>query len=267
LQIVIGGALGVLVGLAAWKVGALSSGGAAAAALVGGVVFGLGGLSWAILLLAFFVSSSALSRVFIPRKAAVEREFAKGGRRDAGQVLANGGLGALLAACNAIFPGQTWVWVAFAGAMAAVNADTWATELGVLSPTPPRLMTTGRIATAGASGAISPLGTLAGLAGAAFLAGLAAWMGTEIPLLPVFGAVTVGGLTGSLVDSLLGSTLQAIYYCPACAKETERHPLHTCGAQTTPERGWFWLNNDRVNLFCSLAGALVAVGFYKLLLH
>jgi uncharacterized membrane protein len=90
-----------------------------AAALVGGLIFGLGGRAWAVLLLAFFVSSSALSLGLGRRKSAIQREFTKGGRRDAGQVLANGGLALLLTIGHALFPGQAWIWVAFAGAMAA----------------------------------------------------------------------------------------------------------------------------------------------------
>ena len=48
-----------------------------------------------------------------------------------------------------------------------------------------------------------------------------------------------------MVDSILGATVQAMYYCPACEKETER-PIHNCGTRTRPMRGVNWLNNDDI---------------------
>jgi uncharacterized membrane protein len=143
--------------------------------------------------------------------------------------------------------------------MAAVNADTWATELGVLSRKPPRLITNGRIVERGASGAVTLVGYLAALAGAVLIGLGAALFTPELPALGLLAVIIVGGLAGSTFDSFLGATVQAIYTCPHCQKETERHPLHHCGTQTALARGWPWLNNDLVNFFCSLAGAGVAV--------
>ena len=269
-QLLIGLTLGILIGWLAWRAGALSSSGAWAAALTGGLIFGLGGLPWAVLLLTFFISSSALSRLFARRKASLSEKFSKGSRRDWGQVLANGGLGASLAVIYALWPAQPWPWVAFAGAMAAVNADTWATELGVLNPTPPRLITNGKPVERGTSGAISLLGSLAALAGAGLVALFAAVF--SIPssapaqeILAMITAALLGGLSGAFFDSFLGATVQAIYYCPACQKETERHPRHLCGAETTQARGWGWLDNDWVNFAASLVGALVAVALWMAL--
>lgn len=256
-QILIGYSLGALIGYLALRAGALNTSGAWAAAIVGGAIFGFGGLGWAVLLLMFFVSSSALSRAFRSRKAAIDEKYAKGAQRDWGQVLANGGLGALLAIAAALLPGQEWPWLAFIGAMAAVNADTWATELGVLNPTPPRLITTGKVVERGTSGGVSLAGYLAVMAASALL-GLAALPFSTGSWLATLAVAVAGGLAGSTLDSLLGASVQAIYYCPSCQKETERHPSHSCGSTTHHRRGWRWMDNDWVNFACSLAGALGA---------
>lgn len=255
LELILGLALGTAISLLAWRVGALSASGAWAAALTGGLIFGLGGWNWASLLLAFFISSSALSRLFQRQKTAVSEKFAKSSRRDWGQVAANGALGALLVIIHTLRPEQGWVWAAYAGALAAVNADTWATELGVLSPSAPRLITSGRQVERGTSGGVTPPGCLAAGLGAGLIALLAACPGGGLNSWRLALSVLLAGIVGSSVDSWLGATHQAIYYCPACQKETEHSPRHSCGAVTHWLRGWHWLNNDWVNLFCSLAGA------------
>ena len=270
MQLFIGILLGIIIGIIAWRVGALDRSGALAAAVSGGLIFGLGGFPWAVLLLTFFISSSALSRAFARRKLELSEKFSKGGRRDWGQVFANGGLGALLAIVHTLRPGEAWPWIAFAGAMAAVNADTWATELGVLSPSPPRLITTRKTVERGASGGISIQGSLASLGGAALVGILAALLSALYypslsGILFLILMVVLGGLSGAFFDSLLGATVQAIYHCPVCDKETERHPVHVCGTETTHLRGWLWLNNDLVNFFASFVGAGTAVGLWNAL--
>lgn len=269
IQVGVGFGLALIISLAAYAVRSLSRSGALAATLLGTAVFGLGGLPWAALLLGFFISSSLLSRLFRRRKQSVEEKFSKGSRRDAAQVAANGGIAGLLAVVQAAFPHSPLPWLAAAAALAAANADTWATELGVLSPVKPRLITTGKVVEMGTSGGLSLLGTLAAAGGAAFIALLAVlFPPAGMPLAPGWVAllVTLGGLLGSLVDSLLGATVQAIYTCPQCAKETERHPLHTCGTPTLPLRGWRWLNNDGVNAACTLSAAAAAALSAALLL-
>jgi uncharacterized protein (TIGR00297 family) len=261
MQLLIGSLLGILIALTAWRLGSLSASGAVAAAITGGLIFGLGGLPWAVLLLTFFISSSLLSRTFKRRKAVFDEKFSKGSRRDAGQVLANGGLGVLLVIAASIWPHPIW-FIAYMGTMACVNADTWATEIGVLSSAPPRLITTGKRVEGGTSGGISGLGTFAAWLGAGVI-GIAAWVsyGSLISVDAFAWLIVAGlaGLAGSMFDSLLGATVQAIYHCPTCQKETERHPRHTCGTLTTHQRGWAWLNNDWVNFLSSGAGTICAV--------
>ncbi len=265
-QVALGLLLSLAIALTGHRLGALSRSGVVGAVLTGTLIMGMGGWLWAVLLVAFFISSSALSRYRAVDKAAVQAEFAKGDRRDIGQVLANGGLGAMLAVAFAV-SGSRWLFPAYLGVMAAVNADTWATELGVLSWRPPRLITTGRPVPAGTSGGVTPLGVMAALAGGLFI-GLAAlagqWVASFVGSMSGVGAAwwplwaMIGGAAGALFDSLLGATVQGVYYCDRCRKETER-THHRCGARTRRLRGWAWLNNDWVNFLSSLVGGLVVM--------
>jgi uncharacterized protein (TIGR00297 family) len=246
--------LAIIIAYAAYQARSLNKSGAYAATLIGTVIFGSGGWQWALLLLAFFVTSSGLSRAFKKRKQGLNEKFSKGNERDAGQVLGNGGLAALFVLLHSFYPESIIPWVGFAACLAAVNADTWATELGVLNPTPPRLITDLRKRVEkGTSGGISLWGTGASLLGSSVIALLAVLFSPTENTLTVyhFLLITASGLAGSFFDSFLGATVQVMYYCPTDKKETEKHPLHTCGTPTVHIRGWKWLNNDWVNFGCS----------------
>ena len=105
-----------LIGWLAYKRGSLSWSGMWGALLVGTAIFGLGGWRWGVLLALFFVSSSALSHFKEDEKAAVAAEkFDKGHARDWGQVMANGGLGALLAVCSVLMAAVVLVAIFYRG--------------------------------------------------------------------------------------------------------------------------------------------------------
>jgi uncharacterized protein (TIGR00297 family) len=265
MQLLFGFLLAVLISSLAYKAKSLNKSGAIAAFFTGLIIFGIGGWKWAILLLTFFITSSALSRAFKKRKQGLEEKYSKGNERDAGQVFGNGGIATLFAALHFFFPHETWPWLGFAASLAAVNADTWATELGVLNPHPPRMITNlNKVVEKGTSGGISLIGTLASLAGAALIGLLASLLNPAADSVSIFMIITLAGLAGSLFDSFLGGTVQAMYYCPADQKETEKHPLHTCGTETVHIRGWKWLDNDWVNLGCGIFAVLFAIALFYL---
>jgi uncharacterized protein (TIGR00297 family) len=259
-QFLIGLLLGVLISSLAHIVGALTFSGALVATIIGALTFGIGGIKPASLLLLFFASSSVLSRMRARKAQEFDAIQAKGGRRDPGQVLANGVFPTALAVLFGVSGDISWL-VALTGALAASNADTWSTELGMLARRPPRLITTGRIVERGISGGVTPEGTLAALTGAGLIGFTAGTMTGEWT---AFLAALLGGTAGALFDSLLGATVQAMYYCPVCAHETERHAVHSCGSTTHQVRGWRWLNNDVVNLFASGLGAVSTLLIWRL---
>ncbi|MDQ3007035.1 MAG: DUF92 domain-containing protein [Chloroflexota bacterium] len=264
MQFIIGLLIATLISYIAYKVDSLNKSGAFAAAIMGTIIFGIGGWQWSILLVTFFTTSSALSRAFKKTKLGLNEKFSKGNARDAGQVFGNGGVATIFVLLNALYPESTFSWVGFAASLAAVNADTWATELGVLNPTPPRIITDIRKRVEkGTSGGVSLYGIFASLLGSAIIALLAVLLSPTHSLnTDHFLLITASGLAASLFDSFLGATVQAMYFCPTDKKETEKHPLHTCGTETVHIRGWRWLDNDWVNFACALFGVLVALLIY-----
>jgi uncharacterized protein (TIGR00297 family) len=253
-SITVGLAISVVVAALAWRRGSLSTSGATAAVVVGTIIYAAGGPGWFAALGAFFVTSTLLGRVGRARKAAVKREFDKGDTRDAWQVLANGGAATLAALAMAWSPSPRWA-DAFVAGLACANADTWATELGVLSPGDPWSLLRGRRVPRGTSGAVSPLGLGAAFAGA-LLIGLVAACSSPRPLHTI--AVALGlGFAGALADSFLGATLQERWHCPSCVRDSES-PRHHCGTDGFPAGGVAGFGNDAVNAASTLLAALAA---------
>lgn len=264
LTFLVGFILSTLIGVAGYRSRSLSRSGVLGAIIIGTLIFGFGDWAAGLLLIAFFASSSALSHFREQQKSVLAEKFSKGGQRDLGQTVANGGIAALLVIIWWMQPSTQW-YAAIVGVLAAVNADTWATELGVLNLLPPRLITTGQVVPVGTSGGVSLFGTGAALMGGAFI-GILAWLLAQFPAFwlslaylhsPLIILIaTLAGLIGALFDSFLGATVQQIYYCDHCQKETER-VVHTCGTATRQLRGWHWMNNDMVNFLASIMGGAV----------
>jgi len=266
--------ISLVLGVFAFRKEALSKTGTLAAVLLGVTVFVLGGPAWFATLAVFFLTGVFLTSFRAKEKQDVVREFAKGGLRDFWQVLANGGIAGLLALAWSYYK-EPLVFYAFLGVIATITADTWATELGILQKGKPRLITTWQPVPVGTSGAVSSMGLGIAFAGG-LLIGLAAVVFLKIagsPLLysqdllragaPIAIIAAFSGLAGAAFDSLLGATVQAMYYCTRCKRETEK-TLHNCGEKTQAIRGFKWFDNDIVNLASSMFGALTAAALYLL---
>jgi uncharacterized protein (TIGR00297 family) len=259
-----------IIAIVALRLKSLSSSGALAAIGVGTILCLTSSTAWFGTLIIFFISSSVLSRWRKRDKQQTDSTYEKGSRRDAGQVLANGGIAALLCVGHAVLPHPAW-WYAFVGVMATVTADTWATEVGSLSRLEPRFILSLRRVPRGTSGAVSLLGSLAAAAGA-FVIGAAAiglqWIDGQLALtsaqsyllgidLNVIWIVVVAGFLGAWIDSMLGATVQSMRTCSTCGQEVER--AYHCNTPTDYLRGWSWMNNDVVNMTSSIVGGAIAV--------
>ena len=253
--------LAAVIAGAAMRARALTGSGALAAFAVGTVVAGVGGWRPGAVLVLFFVSSSALSRFGRPDGGTARR----GATRDAVQVLANGGIASICCLLSAVDEAHREIWLAGAiGSVAAVAADTWATEIGRRSRAIPRLLTTAAPVPRGTSGGVTVVGTAGSIAGAALMAaaaaihlqpGAAGWSMRDA------AAIALAGIAGSLIDSLIGAVAQARYRCPACGQESER-PVDRCQQRGTLIKGLAWVDNDVVNVAAAIAGATVAMLLY-----
>lgn len=266
-QFLYGEILALLVAALSLRLRFLDLGGALVTFILGTIIFGLGGWPFSLPILAFFILSSLLSKLSAWRKRAAHEKFQKGSRRDWGQVLANGGVAGVLVVLWYLQPEPLYYFL-YLGAVAAVTADTWATEIGVLSVQPPRLVTSWQIVSAGTSGAISSLGLLGALLGAASIA-LLGWAVQLREPSYQFGAagivlITLGGVLAHLCDSVLGATIQAQQRCSVCAKVSEKKGA-CCGVEREPHSGWRWVDNDMVNAMCGVCGVLVVLAGMQML--
>jgi len=207
--------------------------------------------------------------------------------------MANGGLGTFIAAvyiyfgqqvssdsskvfcCSLDSHGDYFFLLCFSiffGTYAACNGDTWASEIGVLSKGDPLLLTRCRRVPKGTNGGISFLGTAASLAGGLFL-------GFTVSLVDWFICsncfpdrsrslwwmlIAVGsfaGFVGSMIDSLLGATLQFSGWDPRKKKVVETPSTHVqaiCGYDV--------LSNNQVNFVTALLTGLLC-GLFPLFLY
>ena len=222
LSILLGALLSLAIAMGARAAGALTRDGAVAAVIAGTLVFGFGGLGAGVLLVTFFITSSLLTRWRAERKS--HPEHRRG--RTAAQVMANGAAATVAAVWWGVAPSGLAA-AALAGALATATADTWATEIGTLSPEQPRLITTRRPVPHGTSGGVTWWGTIAGILGATIIAAETYAFFDVSP-----AVVWLAGILGMTVDSILGATAEG-----------------TVG----------WMNNDAVNVFGTLSGAVLAM--------
>lgn len=251
IQIITGAVFAVCIGIFSWKSKFLSLSGTVATSLLALIIFGIGGWKWAAPILFFFIVSSLLSKLGKEGKAQYETLYMKSSVRDYTQVAANGGIGGLLIVLHVIFPNYDF-YPLYVGSLAAVTADTWGSEIGLLRKTKTYSLPSWNSVEQGSNGGVSLLGFIGGCLGSSLLSALA-YVWTQN--LKVCILIVISGVLGSAVDSILGGTLQAAFRCTNCKKFTEKR-IH-CGLPTNHTGGFIWIDNEIVNCCCALTGCLV----------
>ncbi len=187
------------------------------------------------------------------REKAEKKLHAKHGRRDSVQIICNVGTSALMAAVYALTEREAFLCASMA-ALAASLADSMASELGILSRKAPRDICTLKRVQPGISGGVSALGLGMSALGAVIIAAVCLGHGRGL----VFSAViALSGFLAALVDSALGSAVQAKFRCPVCGALTEKK-VH-CGENGSVEKGLRMVDNDMVNFLNNISGAVIAL--------
>ncbi|TFF86175.1 MAG: DUF92 domain-containing protein [Promethearchaeota archaeon] len=247
--------------------------------IVGLIIWIFGGWSWFLIILLFHLLAAVMTKFKFKKKEVSGLAQEKGGARGWPNVTANGLVAALFSLSSGIYyllfsVKLDILFFGFIGAVAAMTADTIATELGLLSKTQPRLITTFKKVIPGTSGGVTILGELAALLGSSII-GLFGWVlaifnpvfnlisgNLIVSYSIVFGAIA-GGLLGCLVDSIIGATVQGLYNCSKCDKITEKK-VHGCGTITDQIQGIALIDNNVVNLLGSISGSFFSILIYLL---
>lgn len=234
-------------------------------------------------LFAFFVTSSKATKFRAHQKRKFEADFKDGGQRNWIQVFCNGGMATQLALLYLLDVGcveqpihfdkhyrSSWLSIGILGAFACCNGDTWASEIGsVVGNKDPFLITSFKRVPKGTNGGVSWVGLAASALGG-MTVGLfdyltilltvdTAVLQLAAPQWPIIIVGGIGGFVGSIIDSLLGATLQysGVNEKGMIVEHPGKGVKHVCGRQI--------LDNHSVNLLSSVITALILPGIAKLI--
>lgn len=242
-----------LAALAIWRK-AVTYPGTALAWVLCVVLAYFGGVTGFFALAATFVFTMIAGKLSGKKREKLEKKLhAKSGARDSAQVFCNVGLSAIMAAVYGLTDKDAFL-CACGAALAASLADSLASELGILNKTPPRDICTLKKVQPGISGGVSPLGLAMSFVGAAIIGLICLGWGKGFAMSSV---IVLCGFLAALVDSVLGSRVQAKYRCGVCGALTEKK-VH-CAQPGALEKGLAFVNNDMVNFLNNLSAVILAL--------
>ncbi len=208
------------------------------AGILGTVLWGCLGPAgwWAVV--SYLGLGTLVTRIGFRAKAAAGLAEARGGRRGPENVWGSAAVGTVLALLTTrLWAPVPLLLLGFAASFAAKLADTFGSEIGKRWGRHTVLITTLRPVPPGTEGAISLEGSVASLVGSALMATVMAALGL-LDGGPRWILVTLVGLVATLLESLIGATLQARIS---------------------------WLSNELVNGLQTLLAALLAMGLSQVL--
>lgn len=227
----------IIILISAYKLGSITPDGMVAAILTAVTLYTLGGVWLGSSLLAFFILGSAISKLSNERKQKAESLHEDSGARNWVQVICNSLPACVIAWIGYIYPDLEVIPILGFAVFAAAAADTFSSEIGMMSKGKVFNIFTGKPMPRGLSGGVSWIGLLAGLLGSTLLSLFA---------LPEFGLrgmifIIILGFLGSVFDSIIGILLQSQYVGDGGQLQDKR-------TDKSPIKGLKIMTNNAVNL-------------------
>lgn len=185
--------------------------GGLAAVLLGGFISLVANFNWLVLLVIFAFSSHVATKAWFRDKKKMSHQEGLEGERSYSNVIYAGLLGILIASFQGLgttfhLPDMPYFFL-FAVSFAVINADTFASEIGILDKRA-YLITTLKRVEPGVNGGVSVTGIIAAVLGGLIIGiGYSLLRTGQISPIPIL-LVTSLGFAGSIIDSVLGATLE-----------------------------------------------------------
>lgn len=175
-------------------------------AMLASIIWYSGGIASLLALFLFFVFGSIASHWRIDNKKQDNLAQENQGTRGISNVMANGGVAGLLSLIVLFYPEHKHMLIPMIIAVfASACSDTLSSELGNVYGKHYFTITNFKPATRGIDGAVSFQGFWFGLAGSLLIASSTLLFYKDFRILLV---ITISGLSGNIVDSILGATIQ-----------------------------------------------------------
>lgn len=205
---------------------------------------------------AMFVSSAIITGVKQRRFANDDKSTADDKPRNWKQGVANVGVPSVLALVHTLYPVDVFIFMSFCS-LACASADTWSSEIGVLSKSKPVFLVSRALTDKGVSGGVTSLGTAASIMGSVVIAGVYYMFYDSLMDALLIGAI---GFLGSVMDSVIGELFQAKYI----GGNSEITDDKNAGELV---RGFRLISNNKVNFIAVTLSALLAFVVQYLLLQ
>ncbi len=255
----------IILSIIAYKKKYLTLGGVIIANFFGITLLIITGMQYLILLLIAFFITNLATRHGIHIKIKLGLIKSNSYIRDYKNVIANGLPIFIFGLLEGIYKSEIFIY-GYLVALTIFFSDTISSEIGVLSKEKPRLIINLKKVPTGKPGAVSLLGTISGILSVALFSIIIYFViPLNIPFVLLMLILILFSTAGNILDSFLGATIQALYYCNVCDQFSEEE-IHICNSKCQLISGKKYVNNHVVNFISIFSISMLSMLLIPLIL-